>query len=81
MRPMLKEAGLLLEFWDEAVEHDSYISNYTNIGPNSNGINRSPTEALIHILPYIKICKTWGSKYHSYINPKKFSNGQCYDKL
>jgi hypothetical protein len=70
LRAMLKEAGLLLEFWHEAVEHDTYIENCTNIGPHSNGINRHPTEAFTDTLPDIKICKTWASKYYSYIKPK-----------
>jgi hypothetical protein len=81
MRAMLKEAGLLLEFWDEAVEHDAYIRNCTNIGPDSNGINRSPTEAFTGTLPDIEMCKTWGSKCYSYINPKTIPNGQRHDKL
>jgi hypothetical protein len=34
MRAMLKEAGLLLEVGDEAVEHDVYIRNCTNIAPD-----------------------------------------------
>jgi hypothetical protein len=55
---MLKEAGLPLEFWDEGVERDTYIRNCTNIGLDSNGINRSPTEAFTGTLPNIEICKT-----------------------
>jgi hypothetical protein len=58
MRAMLKEAGLPLEFWDEAVEYDAYIRNCTNIGPGSNGINRSPTKAFTGKLPDIEMCKT-----------------------
>jgi hypothetical protein len=54
MRAMLKEAGLLLKFWDKAIEHDAYIRNYTNIVPDANGLNRSPTEAFTGILPDIK---------------------------
>jgi hypothetical protein len=81
MRAMLKEAGLPLEFWDKAVEHDAYIRNCTNIGPDSNGINRSPTEAFTGTLPDTEMCKIWGSKCYSYINPKTILNGQHHDKL
>jgi hypothetical protein len=58
MRAMLKKAGFPLEFWDEAVENDAYIRNCTNIGPDSQGIHISPTEAFIGILPDIEMCKT-----------------------
>jgi hypothetical protein len=60
IRAMLKEAGLPLKFWDEAVEHDAYIRNYTNIRSDSNGRNRSPTDAFTCTLPVIEMCKTWG---------------------
>jgi hypothetical protein len=60
MRAMLKEAGLPVEFWDEAVGHDAYIRNCTNIGPDSNSIDRSPIEAFTGTLPEIELCKTWG---------------------
>jgi hypothetical protein len=81
MRAILKEVGLPLKFWDKSVEYDIYIRHCTNIGLDLNGINRSLTEVFIEILPDIEMCKTWGSKYYSYINPKTMSNRQCYDKL
>jgi hypothetical protein len=59
MRAMLQEAGFPLGFWDEAVEYNAYIRHCTNIGPDSNGINRSLTEVFIGILPDIEMCKTW----------------------
>jgi hypothetical protein len=43
IRAKLKEAELLLEFWDQAVEYEVYIRNCTNIEPDSNGKNRIPT--------------------------------------
>jgi hypothetical protein len=58
MRAILLEAGLLLECGDEALEHNVYIKNCTNIELDSNGINRSPTEAFTDILPDIKMCQT-----------------------
>jgi hypothetical protein len=81
MRAMQKEAGLLLKILDEPIEHDSYIRICTNIGLDSNSINRSPTEVLIGTLPDIKMCKIWGSKYYSYINAKTILNRQYDDKL
>jgi hypothetical protein len=81
MRAMLKEVRLPLKFWDEAVEHDVYIRNCTNIGLDSDGINRSPAEGFTGTLPDLKIYKTWGSKSYSYINPSTIPNGQRHDKL
>jgi hypothetical protein len=81
MRAMLKEVGLLLEFWNEAVEHDAYIRICSNIGPDSNGINRSLTEVFTGTLPDIKMCKIWESKCYSYINRKTNPNGQHHDTL
>jgi hypothetical protein len=81
MRAILKEAGLPLEFWDEAVEHDTYIRNCTNIRPDSNGINRSQTKAFIGTLPDIEMCKTSEYKGYSYINAKTMPNRQCHDTL
>jgi hypothetical protein len=65
-----------LEFWDEAGEHDAYIRNCTSIRLDSNGINRSPTEAVISTLPDLEICKIWVSKCYSYIIIKIIPNGQ-----
>ncbi|EDN93221.1 hypothetical protein SS1G_12167 [Sclerotinia sclerotiorum 1980 UF-70] len=81
MRAMLKEASLPLEFWDEAVEHDAYIRNRTNSGPDANGIDRSPTEAFTGTIPDLGMCKVWGSKCYAYINPKTIPKGQRHDKL
>jgi hypothetical protein len=36
MRVMLTQAGLLLEFSDEAIEYDTYIRNCTKIGLDAN---------------------------------------------
>jgi hypothetical protein len=57
IRAILKEAELPLEFWDEAIGHDAYIRNCTNIGLDSNSINRSPTEVFTGTLPDIEMCK------------------------
>ncbi|RAL58199.1 hypothetical protein DID88_002302 [Monilinia fructigena] len=81
IRAMLKEAHLPLEFWDEAVEHDVYIRNRTSIGPDANGIDRSPLEAFTGTLPDIDTCKVWGSRCYAYINPKTIPKGQRHDKL
>jgi hypothetical protein len=42
---MLKDASLLIKFWDEAVEADTYIRNCTNLGPTINRKRVSPEEA------------------------------------
>jgi hypothetical protein len=41
---MLKEAHLLIEFWDEAVEADTYMRNRTATGPVIDGMTVSPKE-------------------------------------
>jgi hypothetical protein len=81
MSAMLKDAELPLEFCDKDVDYDADIRNCTNIGPDSNSIHRSLTEAFIGTLPDIDLGKTWRSKYYSYINPKTIPNGQRHDKL
>jgi hypothetical protein len=70
-----------LQFCDQAVEYDAYIRNCTNIGYDSNGINRSPIEAFTGTLSEIELCKTWGIKCYSNMNPKTIPNGQRHDKL
>jgi hypothetical protein len=75
MRSMLKEAGLPMEFWDDTVNDDAYIRKCTNIGPHSNGRNRSITEPFTDKLLDIQMCKTWESKSYSYINPMIIPNG------
>jgi hypothetical protein len=74
MIAMLKDPGLPLEFWDKAIEQDAYISICTNIGTDSNGINRSLTKAFRSTFPDIEICMTQWSKCSSYINPKTILN-------
>jgi hypothetical protein len=58
IRAILTEAGLSLEFQNEAVEHGAYIRKCTNIEPDSNGINKSLTEEFTGTLLDIKMCKT-----------------------
>jgi hypothetical protein len=47
MRAMLKDASLLIEFWDKAVEADAYLQNRTDTGPTINRKKVSPKEAFI----------------------------------
>jgi hypothetical protein len=37
MRVILKDSGLLNEFWPEAVKSDVYLRNRTAIGPEFDG--------------------------------------------
>jgi hypothetical protein len=58
MQAMLKEVDLLLEFWDEAAEHDVYIWNLTDTGPVIDSSVVSPHEAYTRItslIDYIKV--------------------------
>ncbi|KAF7569560.1 UBN2 multi-domain protein [Pyrenophora tritici-repentis] len=81
MRAMLKDAGLPIEFWDEAVEADAYLRNRTNTGPMINGKQVSPEEAFTGTKPSIDHIRVWGSKCYSYINPKTIPADQRHDKL
>ena len=81
MRAMLKEAGLPLEFWDDAVEHDAYIRNLTDTGPIIDGSVVSPHEAYTGVTPSIDHIKVWGHKAFAYIHPKTIPANQRHDKL
>ena len=81
MRAMLKDAGLPIEFWDEAVEADAYLRNRTNTGPTINGKQVSPEEAFTGTKPSIDHIRVWGSKCYSYINPKTILADQRHNKL
>lgn len=81
MRAMLKEAGLPLEFWDEAVEYDAHCRNRTNTGPIIDDSIVSPIEAFTGSTPDISHCRIWGSKCYAYINPKTIPKDQRHDKL
>ena len=57
MRVILKEADLLLEFWDKVAEHDAYIRNLTDTRPIINGSVISPYEVYTRITPLINYIK------------------------
>ena len=65
MRAMLKDAGLPIEFWDEAVEADAYVRNRTATGPIIDGNQVSPEEAFTGKKPSIDHIRVWGSKCYS----------------
>ena len=67
---MLKKADLLLEFWNKAAEHNTYIWNLINTRPIINGSVVSPYEAYTRITPLINYIKVQGYKAYTYINPK-----------
>ncbi|KAI1005659.1 hypothetical protein K3495_g2571 [Podosphaera aphanis] len=53
MRAMLEDAGLPIEFWDYAIEHDSYVRNRTDTGPVNDGSVVSPEEAYSGVTPSV----------------------------
>jgi hypothetical protein len=81
MRAMLKDAGLPIEFWDEAAEADTYMQNRTNTGPTIDGKQVSPEEAFTGKTLSIDHIRVWGSKCYSYIHPKTIPADQRHDKL
>jgi hypothetical protein len=78
---MLKEADLLLEFWDKAAEYDAYVRNRTDTGLVVNRNIISPQEAFTSETPPVDYIRVWGSKCYSYANPKTIPAGQRHDKL
>ena len=80
-RAMLKEAGLPIEFWDEAVEYDAYVRNRTDTGPVIDGSVVSPHEAYTGETPSIDHLRVWGYRAFVYINPKTIPANQRHDKL
>jgi hypothetical protein len=81
MRAMLYDAGLLLEFWDEAVKADIYLRNQTNTEPIIDGKTILPARALIAVIPSNDQIRVWLCKCYSFINPKTIPVGQQHDKL
>jgi hypothetical protein len=78
---MLKDFGLLIEFWDEAVKADAYTQNHTLSGPKINGIRQTLIGAYIGEMPNIDYLKSFGYKYYRYINPKSLPANRRIDKL
>ncbi|KAI0994162.1 hypothetical protein K3495_g14020, partial [Podosphaera aphanis] len=81
MRAMLKDADLPLEFWDEAVEADTYMRNRLQTGPIVDGRQVSPEQAFTGKIPDIDHIRIWGSKCYSYLHPKTIPANQRHDKL
>jgi hypothetical protein len=68
-RAFLLDAGLPIEFWDEAVEAGTYSRNRSMCGPKRNGIRHTPIGAYTgeppevdHIMPFGCKCYTWVSR-------------------
>jgi hypothetical protein len=80
-RSMMKDADLPLEFWDWAVEADTYIRNRTSGGPLIDGTRISPEEAYTGERPSIDHIRVFGSVCYSYISPKSMPTGTTSKKL
>jgi Reverse transcriptase (RNA-dependent DNA polymerase) len=80
-RSMLKDADLPLEFWDWAVETDTYIRNRTSGGPLIDGVHISPEEAYVGERPSIDHIRVFGSVCYSYVSPKSMPAGTTSKKL
>ena len=78
---MLKDSGLLIEFWDEAIEADAYTRNRTLSGPKINGIRQTLIGAYIGEMPDINHLKPFGYKCYGYIDPKSLPANRRIDKL
>jgi hypothetical protein len=80
-RAMLKDAGLPIEFWDEAVEADAYMRNHIGFGPVINGERFSAEEAFTGVKPSIDHIRVFGCKCYAYVNPKSLPKGGRQDVL
>lgn len=80
-RSMMKDADLPLEFWDWAVEADTYIRNRTSSGPLIDGVNISPEEAYTGNKPSVDHIRVFGSVCYSYVSPKSIPAGMTSKKL
>ena len=82
MRAMLADAELPIEFWDEAVEHDSYMYNRLPIGPlTADGQETCPEFAYSGKKPRFDQIRVWGTKCHSYVDLKTLLAEGRHDKL
>ena len=78
---MLKDSGLLIEFWDEAIEADAYTRNRTLSGLKINGIRQTLIGAYIREMPDIDHLKPFGCKYYGYVDLKSLPANRRIDKL
>ncbi|KAI0993059.1 hypothetical protein K3495_g15125, partial [Podosphaera aphanis] len=81
IRTMIDDAELPIEFWDEAVEYDSYIRNRLPLGPIIDGQLTSPLEAYTGVRPNVEHIRPWGYKAYGYVNPKTLEAKGRHDKL
>ena len=80
-RSMLKDADLPLEFWDWAVESDTFIRNRTSGGPLIDGLRISPEEAYTGDRPSVDHIRVLGSVRYFYVSPKSMPTGKTSKKL
>ena len=84
-RAMLAEANLPIEFWDEAVETDTYLRNRLPGGEGLRSENYifSPEEAFTGRKGQISIdhIKIFGCKCYAYVDPKSLPAYRRKDKL
>jgi hypothetical protein len=80
-RAMLKDADLPLEFWDYAVQYDTYVRSRSPSGPLIDGVRISPEEAYTGERPSIDHIRVFGSVAYSYVSPKSLPTGTTSKKL
>ncbi|KAI1006754.1 hypothetical protein K3495_g1463 [Podosphaera aphanis] len=62
MRAMLEETQFQIDFWDEAVEADSYMRNRTGTGPTISNEKTSPMKAFTGQTPSIDHVRKWATR-------------------
>ncbi len=78
---MLKDADLLLEFWDYAVQYNTYVRSRLPSSPLINRVRISPKEAYTSERLSIDHIRVFGLVVYLYISPKSLPTGTTSKKL
>ena len=80
-RALLQDSGLPIEFWDEAVEHGTYLRNRSMCGPKRNGIRHTPIGAYTGEPPEVDHIRPFGVKGYAWVNRESLPKSGRTDKL
>jgi Reverse transcriptase (RNA-dependent DNA polymerase)/gag-polypeptide of LTR copia-type len=80
-RALLQDSGLPIEFWDESVEHGTYLRNRSMCGPKKNGVRHTPIGAYTGEPPEVDHIRPFGVKCYSWVNRESLPKHGRTDKL
>jgi hypothetical protein len=81
VRAMLEEAKMPVEFWEEALQAQTYLRNTLPNGPEIDGFKVSPAEAFTGIKPSVNHLRVWGCKAIVYMDQRSQPTWARRDKL